>query len=55
MRRLFPVILNILLCFGLAHFGVLQAAEKYPAKPIECIVAVEAGADGDVITRPVMQ
>jgi tripartite-type tricarboxylate transporter receptor subunit TctC len=55
MRRLFPVILSILFYFGSAHFGVLSAAEKYPVKPIECIVAVEAGADGDVITRPPMQ
>ena len=55
MRRLFPVILSILFYFGSVHFGVLPAAEKYPVKPIECIVAVEAGADGDVITRPPMQ
>ncbi len=55
MRRLIAVILTILFCFGSVHLGVLEAAEKYPAKPIECIVGVEAGADGDVITRPVMQ
>jgi putative tricarboxylic transport membrane protein len=55
MKRLFLVILSILFYFGSVHFGVLPAAEKYPVKPIECIVAVEAGADGDVITRPVMQ
>jgi len=55
MKKLFPVILSILFCCGSVHFGVLQAAEKYPVKPLECIVGVEAGADGDVITRPVMQ
>ena len=33
----------------------MRAAEKYPFKPLECIVAVEAGADGDVINRPVMK
>lgn len=55
MRRLFPVILSILFVCGSVHFGGLQAAEKYPVKPIECILGVEAGADGDVITRPVMQ
>jgi tripartite-type tricarboxylate transporter receptor subunit TctC len=55
MKRLFFVILSILFYFGSVHFGVLPAAEKYPVKPIECIVAVEAGADGDVIARPVMQ
>lgn len=31
-----------------------QAAEKYPAKPIMCIVGVEAGGDGDVLVRPIM-
>ena len=30
------------------------AAEKFPTKYIECIVAQEAGADGDTINRPVM-
>lgn len=55
MRRLFIAILSVLFCFGFVSLGMLQAAEKYPVKPIECIVAVEAGADGDVITRPVMQ
>jgi len=30
------------------------AAEKFPTKYIECIVAQEAGADGDTIIRPVM-
>jgi tripartite-type tricarboxylate transporter receptor subunit TctC len=34
--------------------GELQAAEKYPSKPIECILGVEAGSDGDVVTRPVV-
>jgi tripartite-type tricarboxylate transporter receptor subunit TctC len=33
----------------------IRAAEKYPVKPLECIVAVEAGGDGDVISRPVMK
>ncbi|MGA2958766.1 MAG: tripartite tricarboxylate transporter substrate binding protein [Thermodesulfobacteriota bacterium] len=55
MRRLLVVILNILFCFGSVHFGILPAAEKYPVKPIDFIVPMEAGSDGDVITRPVMQ
>jgi tripartite-type tricarboxylate transporter receptor subunit TctC len=55
MRRLLVVILNILFCFGSVLFGILQAAEKYPVKPIDFIVPMEAGSDGDVITRPVMQ
>ena len=32
----------------------IWAAEKFPIKHIECIVAQEAGADGDTINRPVM-
>jgi tripartite-type tricarboxylate transporter receptor subunit TctC len=35
--------------------GNVHAAEKYPVKPITCIVGVEAGADGDVLVRPIMQ
>ena len=42
--------------FCLALFGSpAGAADKYPVKPILCIVAVEAGADGDVLVRPLMQ
>ena len=55
MRRFLSVILNILFCFGSVHLGILHAAEKYPVKPIDFIVPLEAGSDGDVITRPVMQ
>jgi tripartite-type tricarboxylate transporter receptor subunit TctC len=36
---------------GLAH----AATDKYPVKPITAIVAVEAGADGDVLVRPIYQ
>jgi tripartite-type tricarboxylate transporter receptor subunit TctC len=36
-------------------FGTASAAEKYPVKPITAIVAVEAGADGDVLVRPILQ
>jgi tripartite-type tricarboxylate transporter receptor subunit TctC len=40
---------------GLLIGREVTAAEKFPVKSIECIVAVEAGGDGDVIHRPVMQ
>jgi tripartite-type tricarboxylate transporter receptor subunit TctC len=33
--------------------GEIRAAEQYPVKPIEFIVATEAGADADQINRPV--
>jgi len=55
MKRLLIVILSVLPGLGFFSLGVAQAAEKYPVKPIVCIVAVEAGADGDVLVRPVMQ
>jgi tripartite-type tricarboxylate transporter receptor subunit TctC len=55
MRR--PVI-NILIFLLLVMCGPGnegQAAEQYPAKPINFIVPLEAGSDGDIITRPVCQ
>ncbi|HEV7801747.1 MAG TPA: tripartite tricarboxylate transporter substrate binding protein [Burkholderiales bacterium] len=40
---------------GLFTATIAHAAEtKYPVKPITCIVAVEAGADGDVLVRPIL-
>ena len=32
-----------------------DAADRYPMKPIQAIVAVEAGADGDVLVRPIFE
>ena len=55
MKRLFIAVLSVFLCLGFVSFGMVQAAEKYPVKPISCIVSVEAGADGDVLTRPALQ
>ncbi len=55
MKKLSIAILSALLCAGFLGSGVARAAENYPAKPITFIVAVEAGADGDVLVRPLMQ
>jgi tripartite-type tricarboxylate transporter receptor subunit TctC len=55
MKRLFVAALGILSCAGYLGVGVSHAAESYPVKPIMFIVAVEAGADGDVLARPIMQ
>ncbi len=55
MKRLFIGILSVLPCLGFFGVGGAQAAEKYPVKPIVFIVGVEAGADGDVLVRPIMQ
>ncbi len=42
-------------CVPAVLIGTAAAAPPYPVKPITCIVAVEAGADGDVLVRPIMQ
>ena len=55
MKRLFITILSVVLCSGFFGLGAARAADKYPEKPIVFIVAVEAGADGDVLVRPIMQ
>lgn len=55
MKRLLLGILGVLPCLGYFSLEAAQAADKYPAKPILFIVGVEAGADGDVLVRPIMQ
>jgi tripartite-type tricarboxylate transporter receptor subunit TctC len=51
MKRSLMTALSILLCLGFVGLGSLQAAAKYPVKPITCIIALEAGADGDILCR----
>jgi tripartite-type tricarboxylate transporter receptor subunit TctC len=41
--------------FVFALNGAHAADGKYPVKPITAIVAVEAGADGDVLVRPIFE
>ncbi len=55
MKRILIAILSVWAYSGVFSLGVAQAAEKYPVKPIEFIVAVEAGGDGAVLVRPLMQ
>ena len=52
MKRSFLVVLMVLVCNGVVTGGVSRAADKYPVKPIEFIVPMEAGSDGDTISRP---
>src|SRR3974390_3545209 len=33
----------------------IGASEQYPAKPIICVLAIEAGGDADINARPVME
>jgi tripartite-type tricarboxylate transporter receptor subunit TctC len=58
MKRL--SIVMVMMAFFL--FGALlskemnvEAADKYPVKPITCILPYEAGADGDINTRPLVE
>src|SRR4029079_15526092 len=40
---------------SLASAAPSEAADRYPVKPIQAIVAVEAGAAGDVLVRPISE
>jgi tripartite-type tricarboxylate transporter receptor subunit TctC len=52
MKKTFTAVASVCALFA---FGAAAGAEKYPVKPITAIVAVEAGADGDVLVRPILQ
>ena len=39
----------------LLHLNSAWSQEKYPSRPITFIMAVEAGSDGDVLARPLME
>ena len=55
MKKLFIVVSSVFWGLGYISSGVVQAADKYPVKPIVAIVPVEAGGDGDVLFRPIME
>jgi tripartite-type tricarboxylate transporter receptor subunit TctC len=55
MKRLLIAVAAVWLCLGFSSLRVVQAADKYPVKPIVFIVPGEAGGDGDVLVRPVME
>ena len=55
MKKLFAALQGVLLSAGVCAAASVLAADSYPVKPINFIVAVEAGADGDVLVRPLMQ
>ncbi len=55
MRKLSMLILSILfLVIGFLFGEEIQAAQSYPVKPILFIVPIEAGSDGDILTRPLL-
>jgi tripartite-type tricarboxylate transporter receptor subunit TctC len=57
MKRSSIVIISIFFLLGalLIKESNVQAAEKYPVKPITCVIPMEAGADGDINGRPLME
>ena len=56
MKRSGIVILGVFIMLYLSGFGrQVQGAEEYPVKPINFIVPGEAGADADVLARPLVQ
>ena len=56
MRKHCVVILTGFVLLGLSSLGNgIQAAEQYPVKPINFIIPNEAGADADVLARPLAQ
>lgn len=56
MKNLLIVIMSIFLFFGLVDKDrALQAAETYPARPVTLIVPQEAGSDGDINNRKLME
>jgi tripartite-type tricarboxylate transporter receptor subunit TctC len=55
MKKLSLSILSMFfLLIGLNFAEEIQAAQPYPAKPILFIVPIEAGSDGDILTRPLL-
>lgn len=55
MKKLLSVIVAVTLFVCLAGFERLQAAERFPAKPITVVIPLEAGSDADLVTRPWME
>jgi len=55
VKKLLAALECIFLCAGVCGVGLVLAADNYPVRPINFIVAVEPGADGDVLVRPLMQ
>ena len=56
MKRLPIVVLRMVLLLSIVVLrNETQAADQYPEKPITFIVPIEAGSDGDILARPVVQ
>ncbi len=57
MKKSSIAILSILFLLGVLLTGAMnvQAGEKYPVRPITFVIAMEAGADGDILTRPLLE
>ena len=55
MKRLLLAVASVFSLLVLGSWeNSMQAAEKYPVKPITCLIPLEAGSDGDIAMRPMM-
>jgi tripartite-type tricarboxylate transporter receptor subunit TctC len=55
MKNSFCTIKMAFLAISMGLSSQLFAQESYPSRPITFIMSVEAGADGDVLARPLME
>ena len=56
MKKRIITIIVLFLFWGMSSLGPFaQAAERYPLKPINFIVPIEAGSDGDLAARPLVE
>lgn len=56
MRRIITAGLFVIFLVTVIGGGSqIQAADKYPVRPITIIIPMEVGSDADVLSRPMMQ
>jgi tripartite-type tricarboxylate transporter receptor subunit TctC len=56
MRRIITAgLFVIFLVTVIGGGGQIQAADKYPVRPITIIIPMEVGSDADIVSRPMMQ
>ncbi len=51
VKKMFIILLGVILCVGSSSFQIVGAEEEYPVKPIKIIVPFSAGGDTDLGIR----
>ena len=54
MKRPLVILASVVVVSGL-HAAATHAAATYPVKPITFVVPIEAGSDGDLLARPLVE